>query len=145
MKYPNPVKGRAVWTAADLATDSNWIHKLDQDECAEVTSAVKAALAKGLDPEGFNREDFKLPGLLPVLTALGRTARRARLRSHSRFTSRKLSDGNRGLPIGALPPIFVAVSQNSKGQRLAAVTDHGLTSAAVIPWLYNECSPLPAQ
>ena len=127
MKFPNPVKGRAVWTAADLATDSNWIHKLDQDECAEVTGAVKAVLEQGLDPEKFDREDFQLPGLLPVLTALGEELHVGR----GCVLIRGLPVGNyndaeqRAAYWGIATHFGDAVSQNSKGQRLAAVTDHG--------------------
>ena len=146
MTFPDPVKGRAVWTAAELAADNNWIHTLRQSECAEVFEATKAVMAQGLDSEGFGRSDFPLPGLASLLDGL----------------AQELYEGRgciliRGLPIddydetglqaaywGIAAHFGEAISQNSKGQRLAAVTDHGndisrgntrgyTTSAALYP------------
>ena len=70
MTFPDPVKGRAVWTAAELAADGNWIHTLSRSECAEVFKAMKAVTAQGLHSEGFGRSDFPLPGLASVLDGL---------------------------------------------------------------------------
>jgi len=127
MIFPDPVKGRAVWTAAELAADGNWIHTLSQSECAEVFEATKIVMAQGLDPEGFGSSDFLLPGLASVLDGL----------------AQELHEGRgciliRGLPVddygetglqaaywGIAAHFGEAISQNSKGQRLAAVTDHG--------------------
>ncbi len=146
MIFPDPVKGRAVWTAVELAADKNWIHTLRQSECAEVFEATKAVMAQGLDPEGFGRSDFPLPGLASLLDGL----------------AQELHKGRgciliRGLPVddydetelqaaywGIAAHFGEAISQNSKGQRLAAVTDHGndisrgntrgyTTSAALYP------------
>ena len=146
MTFPDPVKGRAVWTAAELAADDNWIHTLSQSECAEVFEATKAIMAQGLDPDGFDHSYFPLPTLAPMLDGL----------------ARELHDGRgciliRGLTVddynetelraaywGIAAHFGEAISQNSKGQRLAAVTDHGndisrgntrgyTTSAALYP------------
>jgi len=72
MTFPDPVKGRAVWTAAELAADSTWIHILRHPECAEVFEATKAVMAQELDPEGFDRSDFPLPGLASLLDGLAK-------------------------------------------------------------------------
>jgi hypothetical protein len=130
----------------ELAADKNWIHILRQSECAEVFEATKAVMAQGLDPEGFGRSDFPLPGLASLLDGL----------------AQELHKGRgciliRGLPVddydetelqaaywGIAAHFGEAISQNSKGQRLAAVTDHGndisrgntrgyTTSAALYP------------
>ena len=127
MQFLNPAKGRAVWTAADLATDSNWIHTLDPAECEEVTGASKAVLLQGLDPEGFDRADFPLPGLSPVLSALGEELHVGRgcvlIRG---LPVQDYSDAEQRAAYWGIAAHFGdAVSQNSKGQRLAAVTDHG--------------------
>ncbi|MBI09153.1 MAG: hypothetical protein CMM55_06475 [Rhodospirillaceae bacterium] len=146
MTFPDAVKGRAVWTAAELAADGNWIHILSQSECAEVFEATNSVLAQGLDLEGVGRSEFPLPGLASVLDSL----------------AQELHEGRgciliRGLPVddfeenglqaaywGIAAHFGAAISQNSKGQRLAAVTDNGndirrgntrgyTTSAALYP------------
>ncbi|PPR60114.1 MAG: hypothetical protein CFH10_01662 [Alphaproteobacteria bacterium MarineAlpha4_Bin2] len=127
MQFPNPVKGRAVWTAADLAMDSNWIHTLDPAECEEVTGAAKAVLAKGHDPESFDRADFPLRGLSAVLSALGEELHIGRgcvlIRG---LPVEDYSDAEQRAAYWGIAAHFGdAVSQNAKGQRLAAVIDHG--------------------
>jgi hypothetical protein len=127
MTFPNLVNGRAVWTAAELAVDKDWIHTFDAAECEEVFQSTQSVFKQGLDPEGFNRANFPLPVLSPVLDTL----------------AGELHEGRgciliRGLPVDKYDNIGLkaaywgiaahfgeAISQNSKGQHLAAVNDQG--------------------
>ena len=127
IKFPDPVTGRAVWTAADLAADTNWIYVLNKIECEDIYQVTKSARGRGVTPESFEQSDFPLTTLLPTLKGL----------------AIELSNGRgciiiRGLPVddydedelqlaywGIATQFGRGISQNSKGQRMAAVTDHG--------------------
>ena len=127
MKFPDLVNGRAVWTAADLASDQKWIYTLNAMECREIAGATESVQSDSQIPSTIDRTDFPLPQFSLALTQL----------------TTELHSGRgcvliRGLPVddyddislqiaysGIAAHFGTPISQNSKGQRLAAVTDHG--------------------
>jgi hypothetical protein len=127
MNFPDLVDGRAVWTAADLAADQKWTHTLDKFECHEIAEATKSIESANQLPNTIDRADFPLPRLSATLDHL----------------KEELHTGRgcvliRGLPVndyedmsmqiaywGIATHFGKPISQNSKGQHLAAVTDHG--------------------
>jgi hypothetical protein len=66
-----PIKGRSAWIGADMrGRETEWSYRLSPPEIAEIATAVKAALARGLEIVEIRREDFPLPTLGPVLDRL---------------------------------------------------------------------------
>tara|TARA_Y100001934_G_scaffold128227_2_gene155691 strand:- start:37519 stop:38550 length:1032 start_codon:yes stop_codon:yes gene_type:complete len=127
MNFPNPIDGRAVWTAADMAADKKWIYTLDALECSEIAKATESIKSGSRLLNTIGRKDFPLPRLSAALDQL----------------NKELHTGRgcvliRGLPVddyddissqiaywGIATHFGEPISQNSKGQHLAAVTDHG--------------------
>lgn len=63
------VRGRCVWTAAQMRQDTGWVQPLDEGERQELRAAVDAVRGRfaGLD---FGRADFPLPRLAGRLARL---------------------------------------------------------------------------
>ena len=65
-----PVESPAVWLGRDLAKTDKWIHRLSDDEIAELDAALRQTQERGLAIIDIGREDFPLPTLGPVLVEL---------------------------------------------------------------------------
>lgn len=61
--HMQPLTGPAVWTGADFEHDDSWIHRLGEEEVAELDAALAILRAKGLRFPDFTKEDFPLHGL----------------------------------------------------------------------------------
>jgi Taurine catabolism dioxygenase TauD, TfdA family len=129
---PRPlVEGPSAWIGRDLAQrPDEWTYRLSAAEIAEITTAIAAVKARGLDIAEIRRGDFPLPTLGPMLD---------RLRG-------EILDGRgfvlmRGLPVKDRPIADSAAaycgigayfgaprSQNAKGHLLGHVQDLGLAT-----------------
>ena len=124
-----PVRGPAVWSAADLARRSDWLHVLDEGEIAELSAAADAVAASGSALLELDRRGF------PLSASLAATLERIRS---------QIIDGLgfvqiRGLPVARLGRRKAAtvfwgiarhlgdeiVSQNARGNLLDHVRDFG--------------------
>ena len=121
------ITGPSVWCGQDHADSTAWIRPFRDNELAELDTATAAIKARGLGPFDFGRADFPLPNLGPALTAL-----LTELEGGRGFTLL------RGLPVSAydeteLDILYAGLStylgrvitQNSRGDRIGRVADHG--------------------
>ncbi|MCB1742036.1 MAG: TauD/TfdA family dioxygenase [Gammaproteobacteria bacterium] len=133
MKRLEPVEERSVWTAADLAADPSWRHRLSAAEIEELDQATRRAIAGGLKAGEFSREDFELPTLGPRIGALvdevetGRGVAMLRGVPVERYDA----DAIRVLYWGFGVHAGIPISQNSKGQLISEVTDRGNSYADI--------------
>jgi hypothetical protein len=130
LKHPildQPICDRTAWTSAELEADRAWRYTMTSVECDEVFSATMALRAKGMRAEDITREQFDLPTLQPTLAELAQEI------EHGRGVAVV-----RGLPVDAYDDTALCLaywgivlhfgtpmSQNSKGQRMAEVSDRG--------------------
>ena len=121
------LSGLDVWTGRALAARDDWIHELDAGEVGELEQAVAAARSAGTQLYRITASDFPLPRLVR------RLARIADALEHGCGVATL-----RGLPVERLDSqalrialwglgthLGTAVSQNSAGDFLAEVRDHG--------------------
>ncbi len=126
-KRLQPVTERSAWLPQELAADSNWIHVLTETEREELARASADAMRRGLTPESFDKSDFPLPVMSETIERLvdevdiGRgigLIRGVAVNDYEPAQLRLLYWGI-GVHAGDI------ISQNSRGQRLAEVTDRG--------------------
>lgn len=68
MSKVEKISCRAAWTAKSLVAHSaEWIYTLQEDDIAELDSAMRTVKAKGLVVPNFNKDDFSIPGLMAHL------------------------------------------------------------------------------
>lgn len=67
---PGPVGGPMAWRAADLAQDQRWIHRLTEEEVAELEAAAERSRSDGLEILQIRKENFPLPLLANKIAAL---------------------------------------------------------------------------
>lgn len=122
-----PVTERSAWLAAELGNDPAWCHTLSTEELGELRSATDRICSDGLGAGGFGRDEFELPTLGPRIAALADEVENGRgiglLRGVpvSEFDEHSIRVLYWGFGVHAGVPI----SQNSKGQLLAEVSDRG--------------------
>jgi hypothetical protein len=122
-----PVTERSAWRAEELVADPTWQHALSGHEIEEIEGAARKVLAAGHAACEFQREDFPLPTLGPRIEALvdevenGRGVALLRGIPVQRFDDDMLRALYWGFAVHAATPI----SQNSKGQLMAEVSDRG--------------------
>lgn len=122
-----PIDERSVWLADDLHADPAWQYTLTQQEVDELAAATARVRDRRLSVGKFTREDFPLPKLAARINALVNEVENGRgvalLRGvpvdHYSPSDLRLMYWGYGVHTGNV------ISQNSKGQRLAEVTDHG--------------------
>jgi hypothetical protein len=121
-----PVTGRAAWTGAQLRNDPSWIHDLAPLQ-ADLEQALERVLSRGMRAFGFEREDFEAPALAALCPRLleeldpGRGCVLLRGLDISRYAADELLALYWGLGVH----LGVPVSQNSRGEHIAHVTDSG--------------------
>lgn len=126
-----PVSGPSAWRAADLRAGRSWVHRLTQENVADLEAALARVKERGLAFASVEAQDFPLPSLAALL---------GRLRE-------ELRDGRglalvKGLPVGRYTDadaatIFwgigthlgTAVTQNAAGDLMGHVYDRGLDYA----------------
>lgn len=133
-----PVTGPSAWVGADMRNrEAEWTYRFSASDIAEIDTATRAVLARGLDLATVTRADFPLPALGPVLDRLRRDVVEGR-----GFVLL------RGLPVEGRPVAESAAaywglgtyfgsarSQNSKGHLLGHVFDLGQGLSATNPLL----------
>lgn len=123
----NPIVEPSAWLPKELEADPSWRHQLTASEIDELLSATQAAQQRGLNVGEFGRDDFPLPTVGPIIERLVDNVENGR-------GVALLS----GIPVDQLDRETLGVlywgfggyageliSQNSKGQLLAEVTDKG--------------------
>jgi len=122
-----PVTESSAWLPRELKNDVKWIHSLTGVEQQELAEATSDAIRRGLIAEEFEKRDFPLPTVGSVINRLvdevenGRgigLIRGVAVNSYDDAQLRILYWGI-GVHAGHI------ISQNSKGQLLAEVTDRG--------------------
>ncbi|MGB7180745.1 MAG: TauD/TfdA family dioxygenase [Burkholderiaceae bacterium] len=121
-----PVNEPSTWQADEIA-ESQWQHYLTGAEINELTVATDNAMQRGLLPTQFGAEDFRLPTLSARLATIVDSVengvgfamvRGLPIQTYDEETLKVLYWGL-GCHFGS------AISQNSKGQLLAEVSDRG--------------------
>ena len=121
------ISERSVWNAAQLEADPSWRHTLTTEECEELRRATTTVQAKGYCVGEFDRDDFPLPRLAQRIDAsvdeveTGRGVALLRGIPIEQYDYDAIRLMYWGFGVHAAIPI----SQNSKGQLLAEVTDKG--------------------
>src|SRR5918911_460710 len=122
------VKDASAWAGADFANDTSWMYTLSAHEVAELESAARACLARGMEVTSIRREDFPLPTLGKTIGAWaeeinnGRGFLLVRGIDAERFDDTDL----RAMFWGIGLHMGVPVSQNSYGDMLGDVYDQGV-------------------
>ena len=62
-----PITGANVWHGKDMSGSARWRRSLTADQLAEIDRVLSAARAHGLTWETMSADDFRLPGLAPLL------------------------------------------------------------------------------
>src|SRR5580704_8351540 len=66
-ELPPEIAGPSAWYGPEVATRTDWIHKLGKEEVAEIESAVRRLEGSSVEPAALRREAFPLPTLGPQL------------------------------------------------------------------------------
>ncbi len=124
-KRQTPVEGPSAWTAAELQDDRDWVHQLSASEVAELDAALERALESGVAHSPFSKEEFHLPTLQTTLETVIRQVEQGRGVALLK-----------GIPVerydrAALRALYwwlstylgEAISQTSRGEMIASVTD----------------------
>src|SRR5215469_8313532 len=67
MRDIDPITGANVWHGGDMANSARWRRSLNAAQLAEIDATLAAATSRGLGWEAVTREDFPLPGLVPLI------------------------------------------------------------------------------
>lgn len=122
-----PIQEPSVWNAQTLRDDTGWQHTLNDEELHELATATATVRERGLDVGEFGRDDFTLPTLGAQIEWLvnevenGRGVALLRGVPVDEYDNRALRLLYWGFGVYAGD----VISQNSKGQLLAEVTDRG--------------------
>lgn len=122
-----PVNNASAWTAPELANDDAWITHLTPAHINEIDAALSRALGRGFASTPFGQEDFPLPTFAPVLADVmdnvenGRGVNLIKGLPIDRYTSTEL----RVVYWGLATYFGESISQNSRGEMIAEVTDRG--------------------
>lgn len=144
-----PLQIPAAWTAAEMAKNTDWVHRVSSAEIAELDAAISAVKARSLGIPDIRREDFALPTLAPKIARM----------------QKELEEGSgamliRGLPVarwgqedsllaywGIGVHLGEITGQNGKGHRLGFVRatgrdwdkDHTVRGYQTTSWLPFHC------
>ncbi len=122
-----PIEERAAWRPENLASDSSWVHYLDDGELEELNDAIDHVRARELAACEFEREDFPLPSLSRRIDSIihelehGRGCVLIKGLDVERYEMGDLKTLYWGLGVHLGNPI----SQNAKGDLIGHVTDSG--------------------
>ena len=122
-----PIEDASAWRGADLRGDSSWIRAFSASDLHELAAAVDAVRRRGLDPFAFDVDDFALPTLGPVLAAVHEELERGRGFVLLRGLDLDAMDESTlaCLLAGLGVHLGTAITQNTSGDRIWAVTDRG--------------------
>jgi hypothetical protein len=127
-----PIEGPSVWFADDMrGREAEWSYRLSPAQVAELETALRAVLARGLDVAAIRRQDFPLPTLGPVLDQLCDDVLKGRgfvLLRGVPVEGRPIAE-SAAMYWGIGTYFGSARSQNAKGHLLGHVYDLGGSSA----------------
>jgi len=129
-ELPAEIPGSSAWYGPEVATRTDWIHTVGDEEIAEIELAMQRLEESGLEPTTLRREDFLLPTLGPRLKRIlaevveGRGFVLLRGLPVHEWGARQSAMAllGLGLHLGNLR------SQNAQGHLLGHVRDQGLSS-----------------
>ena len=139
VKPPPRVSDPAVWKSAAFPDESSWTVQLTDSHIMELESAAERIVSSAIDAPGFSQDAFALPTLGSVL------ADQLTILEHGRgfFLLRGL-DVDRYDPQllrimywGICSHLGTAISQNTYGELMSDVTDHGEVFPGEDPYRYN--------
>ena len=121
------ISGPDAWRGTDFSNDTSWIRRFRDQELRELASATRGIMERGLGPFEFERDEFPLPTLGPVLEGLldeleggrGFVLLRGIPVQHYRESELDI------LYAGLSSYLGRVITQNSKGDRIGRVTDRG--------------------
>jgi len=122
-----PVDEASVWDGESLEADPGWRYRMTAAEITELASATASVKALGLEVGQFDRDEFPLPLLGPRIESMvdqvenGRGVAMLHGLPIDDYDEASLRLMYWGFGVHAGQP----VSQNSKGQLLAEVSDRG--------------------
>ena len=61
MTIPRIIESPAVWTGAEMQKRTDWIHHLSAEEIAEIDTAYRGLIARGIQLTDIERDNFPLP------------------------------------------------------------------------------------
>jgi hypothetical protein len=127
MERLTPVADASAWRGADLAGQDGWLHRLDEDEIADLVAALAEIRRLDIPTIAIRREDVPLPVLAPRLAQWLEEARSGRGFFVVRgLPADRFSEAEREALFWAVGTHFGApVSQNSHGDLLGHVFDQG--------------------
>lgn len=126
-KLQQAVRGRSAWTSTELEADPQWRYRLSAAECDALHERTMALRQRGLDSGEITRADFELPALQATIERLAEELENGRgvVVIRGLPAERYDEDALRLVYWGIVQQLGTPISQNSKGQQLAEVTDHG--------------------
>ena len=129
--FEQPITAASAWTGSEMRQRTDWMHVLNADERADIDRALQLVQAHGIEMEHMTRADFPLPVLGDVLAELEHEVRSGRgfclLRG---IPLERYTDEEAALITWGLGTYLgTAMSQNTYGDMLGRVFDHGYDSA----------------
>ena len=127
----------SAWTVADVADSSQWSLTLEPTHLAELDGALASLRKRGIDRLGFAREDFPLAELGPWLDDVGTRLQHGLGFSRIRGLdpARYALDDLKRVYWGVGTYLGLGVYQNTQGDLIGHVTDHGHTFEGDDPYL----------
>lgn len=122
-----PLDERSVWLGDELKRDDKWSHQITAPELQELLAATEQVHAAGLKVGDFGQEDFPLPTLGPQIKRLVDEVENGRgVALLKGFPVGEMSEDRLRLAYWGFG-VYAGnvISQNSKGQLLAEVSDRG--------------------
>jgi hypothetical protein len=138
-ELPAEITGPSAWYGPEVASRTDWVHRLGDEEITEIASAARGFEESGLSPTSLSREQFPLPSLGQRLGGI-----LAEVQNGRGFALL------RGLPVREWGPRRSAIAflglgvhlgnlrpQNAQGHLLGHVRDQGLSSRDPIVRIYQ--------
>ena len=122
-----PLDERSVWLGDELKRDDKWSHQITAPELQELLAATEQVHAAGLKVGDFGQEDFPLPTLGPQIKKRVDEVENGRgVALLKGFPVGEMSEDRLRLAYWGFG-VYAGniISQNSKGQLLAEVSDRG--------------------
>ena len=123
-----PITGSSAWTRDQVAADDGWIHALTEAEIADLDRALRGVRGWAGKLSAITRADFPLPVLAPRLARIEAEVRAGRGFALLRGipVERYADDEVFLLKWGIGTYLGRAISQNTYGDMLGHVFDHGM-------------------
>lgn len=127
----SPIRHASVWTGAELAASTAWIHPLSAEMIAEIETALAAVMGRGLSWQQVAAKDFPLPLTTPLLQQIadeledGPGIAKLTGLDMARYSEAE----RRALYYGLMSNLGTPVSMSTGGMMMSDVTDEGAAAA----------------